>query len=406
VKFISALLSAFFLPFSGVLASLPPFETFTAKMDATGHRFLVPAQINSQPATLAFDTGAETLFLFKPAAERLGLELPKIPSDVLRKGGKFPVVDTKPYDITIFNKTSKLPIPVADFSVQSDVDGCIGWPQFKTSIFQIDVANGIIRSLPQVPAEARQWTVFHIHPSSDVLCLELPKPNKLGVIFVDTGSFSGVALNRDRWRAWTNANPHVAKTLLGYYMGGAGTVVAEEAWAENLSIGPLLLHDVPVHPASASESNAGSWQYPCQATIGLAALQRLDFIIDGPSGVAYVRPRKGPFPPYPHNRAGVIFTIQPPQKSKSGVLVAHVVENGPAYKAGIRNGDHLTGFNGKSITNANNGPTYFSYTNPAGTKLNFTLKRGETEFDTIVTLEDIFPSATSDTSGPAVQSPQ
>ena len=393
MKLISTLLSAFFLPFSGVSAGLPAFETFTAKMDATGHRFIVPAQINGHPATLAFDTGAETLFLFKPAAERLGLELPKIPSDVLRKNGKFPVVDTRPYDLTIFGKTGKLPIPVADFSVGSDVDGCVGWPQFKNNIFQIDVADGIIRSLSEVPTEARQWTAFRIHRSSDVLCLELPKPNKLGVIFVDTGSFSGVALNRDRWRAWTNANPHAAKTLLGYYMGGAGTVVAEEAWAENFSIGPLLLHDVPVHPASTSESNAGSWQYPCQATIGLAALQRLDFIVDGPSGVAYVRPRKGPFPPYPHNRAGVIFALQPSEKNKPAVLVAHVVENGPAYKAGIRNGDLLTEFNGKFTTNANNGPTYFSYTNPAGTKLNLTLKRDEKVFDAVVTLEDIFPSA-------------
>jgi C-terminal processing protease CtpA/Prc len=69
------------------------------------------------------------------------------------------------------------------------------------------------------------------------------------------------------------------------------------------------------------------------------------------------------------------------------------VENGPAYKAGIRNGDLLTEFNGKFTTNANNGPTYFSYTNPAGTKLNLTLKRDEKVFDAVVTLEDIFPSA-------------
>lgn len=405
MKLVSTVLFSLFLTFSRVPAALPPFENFTAEMDATGQRFLVHAQINGQPATLAFDTGAETLFLFKPAAERLGLELPEIPSDILRKDGKFPVVDTKPYDVSLFDKTGKMSLPVADFSVQSDVDGCIGWPLFKNSIFQIDVASRTIRSLVEVPAEARQWIALRIHRSSDVLCLELPKPSKPGVILIDTGSFTGVALNRDRWRDWTNANPHAAKTLLGYYMGGAGTVVGEEMWAESLSIGPMLVNNVAVHLASASESNAGSWRFPCQATLGLAALQRLDVIVDGPSGIVYLRPRQGPVVPYAHNRAGVIFTLQPRQKNKPATLGARIVEGGPADKAGIQNGDILLQFNGQTITNANNGPTFFTYTQPVGTKLNFTLKRGNNEFDTVVVLEDLFPTAGSGTNHGAKELP-
>jgi len=369
-------------------------------MDAGGKRFLVPAKINGQPATLALDTGAECLFLFKPAAERLGLKLPRVPSDTLRKNGKFPVVLTRPYEVTLFETTGKYPVAVADFSVRSDVDGCAGWEMFKKSIFQIDVANHTIRSLPELPSGVRQWTALHMRHSSDVLCLEASASARSGVIFIDTGSYSGVALNPERWHALTNANPHLPKTLISYYMGGSGNVIAEEAWVNNLSIGSMVLQNVPVYPASPSDLATGSWRSPYQATLGLTALQQLDFIVDGPSGIVYVRPRQGSSRPYSYNRAGAVFTLNYP-KGQPVNLIAHVLEGGPAYKAGIRNGDIVSKFNGQAIASTTNGPTYVSSTQPAGTKLSFTLKRGDTVFDAVVVLEDLFPPAASETNQPA-----
>src|SRR6185312_8301488 len=161
-------------------------------------------------------------------------------------------------------------------------------------------------------------------------------------------------------------------------------VVGEEAWAENLSLGPMVLNNVPVHPASASDVAVGSFHSPYQATLGLTALERLDFIVDGPSRMVYVRPRTGPFQAYPYNRAGAVFIPRDPRRDKQTNFVARVIEDSPAYKAGIRDGDVVTKVNGKTPTTWKDGPTYLSSTHPAGTKLDLTLKRGNTTLDTVL----------------------
>jgi len=391
VKKVYAFLFLFAL--SPSVLAFPRLGDFTAGMDADGKRFLIPAKIDGKPVTLALDTGTEGLFLFKPAAERLGLKLPDVPPDVLRKNGKFPVLETDPHKVTLFDTRGYLQLAIADFSVSMDVDGCVGWSFFKNIVFQIDVANRTIRKLPAVPYEARQWATLRVRRSSSVFCLELP--DQTGVMLIDTGNYGGVSLGPARWQAWTNANPHLPKTLTTYYMGGSGVVVGEEAWAKRLSFGPMVLNDVPVRPASASDAAVGSSRSPYQATLGLTALERLDFIVDGPSRTVYVRPRTGPFQPYAYNRAGAVFTPRDPRNDRQTNFVADVMEGGPAYKAGIRDGDIVIKVNGKTPSSWNDSPTYLSSTLPAGTTLNLTLKRGDTTFDAVLVLEDLFPPAAS-----------
>ena len=60
--------------------------------------------------------------------------------------------------------------------------------------------------------------------------------------------------------------------------------MAEVAWAQELDFGPLRLSDVPV-----TEANKRDVAWGFSATFGLAALKRLDIVIDGPRGVAYLR---------------------------------------------------------------------------------------------------------------------
>jgi hypothetical protein len=403
LKKTSLLLLLLLSGYAAFASSFPPLENYEARMDEAGKRFLVPAKINGKPATLALDTGAECLFLFKPAADRLGLKLRYIPSDSGRQNGKFPVLETKPYDVTLFNTAGRMPLWVTDFSVAMDVDGCAGWPVFKDSIFQIDVAGRAVRSLREVPPDARGWTKLRVRRASNVLCLEITGPRESGVILIDTGSYDGICLNTERWRAWTSAHPDRPKTLTVYYMGGSGVMVGEESWAEKFSLGSLILNDVPVHAASPSDVAVGSTRSPYQATLGLTALQRLDFIVDGKAGFAYVRPRIGPFQPYPYNRAGAVFAPRDPQRNKQSDLVAHVMEGGPAYEAGIRNGDIVTKVDEQGPANWNKGPTYLASMRPAGTKLELTLKRGEKIFSATVVLRDLFPPGASGTNAPATE---
>src|SRR5208283_2607688 len=100
--------------------------------------------------------------------------------------------------------------------------------------------------------------------------------------------------------------------------------------------GALLLTDVPVGEANPAQFTLGAAGY--QASLGLAALKRLDMVVDGGHGVAYLRLRRADAPPYEHNRLGAVFV--PPEVHQND-LVAHVVPHGPAYEAGIRDGDVL-----------------------------------------------------------------
>jgi C-terminal processing protease CtpA/Prc len=81
--------------------------------------------------------------------------------------------------------------------------------------------------------------------------------------------------------------------------------------------------------------------------LGLEALKRLDLIVDGKHGMAYLRPKQTRSVPGDHNRLGAVFV---PRDDQSDDLVAHVLEGSPAFEAGIRNGDVLLSIGGRDLT--------------------------------------------------------
>ena len=162
--------------------------------------------------------------------------------------------------------------------------------------------------------------------------------------------------------------------------------VGIECWADELALGPLAVHGVPICEASPPESQANDYL----ATIGLYALRRMDMVIDGSNGWAYLRPVNTPPRPYPHNRAGVVFV---PADKDAVDLTAHVVEDGPAYRAGVRDGDVLLKVDNQDVTlwkvDSSIKPQARFRQEPAGTRLQLTMRRGHKEFRAAVTLEDI-----------------
>jgi S1-C subfamily serine protease len=138
----------------------------------------------------------------------------------------------------------------------------------------------------------------------------------------------------------------------------------------------------PVHLALAAP--------PFEASFGLAALKRLDLIVDGTHGVAYLRPRKSRPPPYDHSRLGAVFV---PRDAQSNDLVAQIVPGSPAEEAGIRNGDVLLRVGTLDVTewrtNPNVLPLSRFWEEPPGTRLDLTLRRGDKDMKVNVTLREI-----------------
>jgi hypothetical protein len=395
VKKIRAILFLLLLSLAGcvTVAYYRQLDDATAGMNADGTRFIVNGIINNKPATLALDTGAGAdLVLFRPSAERLGLSFSDVPMALGRPDGMTPSELTKPYRVTAFDITGKMSFAIIDIPISVDaIDGIVGWPLLRDNILQIDADRQALKSLDEVPQEARAWTSLRLRRKSSYLTLEIPGPHGEGGILIDTGSAGGVSLNPERWQAWTNAHPNRPKTLAASYSPGSGMVIGEESWSQRFSLGPLTLTDVPVTQADRSDIALGSPGY--QATLGIAALRRLELVVDGKKGVVYLRPQNGRSRPYPYNRAGVVFAPRSLQGSGTNSLIAHVIEGSPAYDAGIQNGDMLVKINQQWSTNRPQLSTHLFRTLPAGTRIDLTLKRGEGTVNTTVVLRDIFPSS-------------
>jgi hypothetical protein len=275
------------------------------------------------------------------------------------------------------------------------VDGIIGWPLVSENILQIDMMKDkntvkTVQAAPDDPA----WMKVGLLTNSDLLDLEIPDKNGTkAIIFIDTGMSDGVKLAPPIWRNWKAAHTNSPFTLSGYFTPALGLVIKEESWAKEISLGPLTLTDVPIMEADSADIASGSFpdtQY--EATFGLAALKRLNIIIDGKHGVAYLQFKKTPPLPYEHNRLGAVFV---PHDLQSDDNVAHVMNGSPAYEAGIRNDDVLLKIGELDATKWRTDPNVLPlsrfWSSPAGTKLELTLKRGDKVFTTTAVLRNILP---------------
>lgn len=259
-----------------------------------------------------------------------------------------------------------------------------GWFHISRNILRIDAVASEVTSLPKVPPEAAEWTRLSVRTNFGVLNLQIPHvDHSNGVLFIDTGTASGFALPAQEWHRWKEAHPQSPITLSVIYSFDEGFSVTEEAWADQISVGPVVLTDVPITEAGRGGTNRWGAQY--EGTLGMAALKRLDLIVDSNKGIAYLRAKTTPPPVYPHNRLGAIFAATTTQTNQG---VARVVDGSPAYEAGVRNGDVLLQVD--EITVKGWSEDWLSrFFLPAGTKLKLTLQRDGTNFTTTATLREI-----------------
>jgi hypothetical protein len=364
---------------------------WTPTTQASEARILLDATINDKPARLLFDTGASDLILFRKGAERLGLKVSEPPRDVPVAPGQVQVGKSEDCEFVLGKTRVRTSFKVFEppSFLNMGVDGAIGWQPIRYNLMQIDAGLKQARWLSNAPPESAAWLKFRIRSQARVLCLEIPgQEENPGVLTVDTGSSCGVALSPERWRAWTAAHTNQPATLLAGYMPGAGTVVLEERWARELTFGPLALTEVPIMLANVAEQAMAGPGF--EASLGLAALRRLDLIIDGDLGIAYLHPKSALPSPYEHNRLGAVFA---PPNMEGGDLVARVIDGTPAYEAGIRNGDVLLKVGDLDATKWRTDPKVLPlsrfWEGPPGTRLELTLKRGTTTLKKTAVLRQI-----------------
>jgi hypothetical protein len=372
---------------------------WAALADGNDERIMVDARINGQPVRFAFDTGAGvSVLIFSKTAEKLGLTVTPPPPDQKPAPGQVANGTTSPVNLELGGTQCQTSLGVVDTPayLALGMEGVLGWPAIKGNLVAIDCLTDQIHFLSKLPGRMAGWTKYHILTNlpGAGLTLELPQKHDADEIMaIDTGSFYGVELSPAHWWTWKTRQAKPPYTLNAYYTPSIGLVVEEEAWAKNIVVGSLALTDVPVTKVDKSYVGLNSIpQASFEATLGFAALKRLDIIIDAKNNIAYLRPKKAPPTPYDHNRLGAVFV--PPAK-QSDELVGHVIPGSPAFAAGIHDGDVLLKIGALDCTRWRTDPAVLPLTrfwnSPAGTRLDLTLSRGGKTFETTATLRNILP---------------
>lgn len=368
---------------------------------AADERIFVPAKINGIPVRFSFDTGTGApIVLYSTTARKLHLKVTPPPADARVGPGQTQMGWTGPQelDFGVTNFDTSFLVAEVPAYLNWPEDGLLGWPAISNNVFSINCIADKLNFLTNLPANTGDWVECRIQTNSDDLTLVLPgdqSPRR--VIALDTGYYGGVKLDSKSWRGWEMAHTNQPTTLDAYYTPSIGLVVKNETWAACLDMGPLALTEVPVEEADstdiASHSKPGA-RYV--ATLGFAAMKRLDIIIDGRHGMAWLRPKQTPPLPYWHNRLGAVFV---PRDLKSDDLVAQVIKGSPAFVAGIRNGDVLLKIGDLDCTQWRTDskvlPLSRFFNGPAGTKLEFTVKRAGKIVTVAAVLRNILPPDTA-----------
>jgi len=204
---------------------------------------------------------------------------------------------TQPTQVEVLGQTFTAPLKVLELpwyiSGPDGVDGLVGWTQIRDNILKFDGSQRTISAMESLPPETAGWLKLKVRQNPHLL-LEIPMSDgNTALVLVDTGNPIGVSLSPTLWKAWRSKHTTAPSINVMYYTPGAGTVSGELAWADDVKLGPLTLTDVAVMPADASEYDSIKG---FAGTLGLYALTRLDLIVDGKNGYAYLRPKSAPGP--------------------------------------------------------------------------------------------------------------
>jgi hypothetical protein len=351
-------------------------------------RIWVHGEINGRPVRFAFDTGAFTSALVRPTARQLGLEVMPAQTNTFLyvPGGKRDLEWTEECDMKVGPIEGRVRIPVIDLPTwgKADFEGVVGWDTVTNAVVCLEAFVDGVTFLSEVPPLAAEWPRVRAVPTVHGLGLEIPHANQAsGILLIDTGSDKGVALPPQAWRKWKKAHPKAPLTLGTDASPSEGFYVYEEAWADKISFGPVTFKNVPIQEASRYAGDHLDTQY--EGTVGLAALKRLELVVDPSHSVAYWRERKSSDSRYSYNGLAAVFAVTSEHPNEP---VARVVNGGPAYAAGVRDGDVLLHVDGIKATSWSD--SWLSrFELPAGTRLKLGLKRNGKSFETTATLSEI-----------------
>jgi hypothetical protein len=237
-------------------------------------------EINGRPSRMILLTGLPATGLLESEAKRLGLKGPGNWEDIAGITVRISEVTQVKDDGQSFMAPiliARLPwwARVASHFCAIPADGAVGWPEVRDNILVFDSGERVIRQVEQLPPETSGWLKLKIEPA-DCLVVQLPLAGgEMGNLWVDTAEGQSVMLPPPQWKEWKAVHAHPAR-------------------ADEIKLGPLALTDVAVKELSAGEAKDLLGETSAATVVwklGMAALTRLDLVVDGKNGWAYLHPK-------------------------------------------------------------------------------------------------------------------
>jgi len=270
-------------------------------------------EINGKPARMIFMSSLGVSLLMDQGAQRLGLTSNEITqlTPVTAGGQTFKApflvfvnpLKQIPWHIRLLAKVTH-PILYHQFKnlltqVNTGLEGVLGWPEVRDNILVFDAEQRVIRRVEQLPPETSGWLKLRIVPARNLL-LELPLANgKTNVLSIDTADNRSVIVPPAAWKEWRTAHPQAA--IKSHKAIGLPLFITteHEALADDFQIGPLTLTDVAIFEAQSSDDDGDISNADANWVLGINALARLDLVVDGKNGWAYVHPKTNGSPALP-----------------------------------------------------------------------------------------------------------
>lgn len=380
-----------------VYAGIMLFLCLACSAAAEESRILMTSYINGQPVKLLFDTGAEVPILFRKTALRLHLDIQEPPDDVSVEPGKVKIAWAEKCQFQLLEggAESAIQFAVADMPefLNTEIAGVLSWSGLKDQMITIDPYSHRLQIHAALEFEKSEWKSLDIRTDMNVLVVKTSDENgQQDNLLIDTGSPDGLTVKKELWRQLTDDKTNQNTTLTSIYTPGVGLTVDQQQWINRVDFGGLPLRNIPVK--MGMEANPWLMSEGVDGIMGMWGVSCYSWIVDGPAGKIYFKENELRRKPekYAYNRLGAVFT--PKDIQTGNELYAHVVEGGPAWRAGIRDEDELLKIGTLDATqwrtDPNVSPLAQFWEKPAGTEMDLTLLRDGKEIPVKVTLEEIF----------------
>ncbi|MBV8424533.1 MAG: aspartyl protease family protein [Candidatus Eremiobacteraeota bacterium] len=363
---------------------------FSLAFSLQANHIVIPITIDGKPANALFDTGGGNA-LDPEFAKRLGLHA--VGHGVASGAGEGTVrasharvTSLSLGEITLRDQDfAVLPMPGALVHGNNvRIDAIVGREVLQKYVTRIDYGSQRLTFMPSAD--------FTYEGSGTAVPLSLTENEAIvrgsidglaGSFQIDTGSSASLILTSPFVEAHNLRELYHPAGTMVVGRGVGGYSYGDIARGKQLRLGDFAIDDLIVELSTDKRGAfASRW---IEGNVGNDVLQRLTLTLDYAHHMAYFERNPKTAVPTPFNRSGMYV-----QNDDRKIFdVVSVLVNGPAYDAGLREGDQITAIDGTPAIDVTENAFWQLLRGPPGTRHTFTVLRDGKSSDVSVTLEDV-----------------